>query len=272
MPIGHVEELLILAKTYPNPSTSNREITCVAAINKSRQLRRLFPLPYRYLQGDQQFAKWQWITARINKAPKDHRPESHTIDGDSIERHEKVPTNEGWKQRLQWLEGHVYPTPSVLEQKRLEKGVTLGFIRPIKLLALEISKSDKPDWTEEEKQKLTQDGLFDSQEARDKVMLRKVPYDFYYRYQCKDENRVVEMRHKITDWEAGALFWNCQRSHGKDWETPFRDRLEKEFIKDKNVLFLLGTIHRFPDQWLIVAFYYPPKQEVSGELQLDLKM
>lgn len=271
MPIGHFEELLILAKTYPNPSSQLREITCVAAINRNRQMRRLFPLPYRYLQGDQQFQKWEWVTARIEKARKDHRPESHTIDRDSIVRRSIIPTNDGWRERLKWLEGFMHSDPSVLESLRQSRGDTLGFIRPAKLLELEISKSDQPDWTEEEKEKLVQELLFDTQEAREKVMLQKVPFDFHYRYECESEGISKVFRHKITDWEAGALFWNCQRKYGNDWEKYFRARLEADFSKNKDVVFLLGTIHRFPDQWLIVAFYYPPKgADFSAEQQLSL--
>jgi len=273
MPVGHLEELLILAKTYPNPSASHREITCVAAINKNREFRRLFPLPYRYLQGDQKFSKWQWITARIHKASKDHRTESHTIDRDSIVPDAIIPTSNGWNRRLEWINDHLYSSPEILEKHRQEKGASFGFIQPTRLLELEISDSDQPDWTEEEKQKLVhQDGLFDSKEARDKIMLRKLPHDFYYRYECKDEKGIITTwKHKITDWEAGALYWNCQRSHGKNWEKPFREKLEIEF-KNKNILFLLGTMHRFPDQWLIVAFYYPPKPDISQARQLDLLM
>ncbi len=73
-----IERILILAKTYPYPSTKYRETSCIAGINEEGRLLRLFPVPFRYLQGEKQFSKWQWITARIRKASKDHRPESHT--------------------------------------------------------------------------------------------------------------------------------------------------------------------------------------------------
>ena len=271
MPIGHTEELLILAKTYPNPSTKHREITCVAAINRNRQLRRLFPLPFRFLQGEQQFQKWEWITARIAKASKDHRPESHTIDSDSIIRRGVVDTKKGWRERLTWIEGLVYADPDALESKRQSEGVTLGFIRPSRIIKLEIVESDQPDWTEQEKKKLTQEWLFDSQEARDKIMLQKVPFDFHYHYECSVDGKVKAFRHKITDWEAGALYWHCRRSHREKWEAPFRERLESEFSQKKDLVMLMGTMHRFPDKWLIVALYYPPKgADFSAEPQLAL--
>jgi hypothetical protein len=33
-------------------------------------------------------------------------------------------------------------------------------------------------------------------------------------------------------------------------------------LMSKDLSFLMGTIHRFPDQWLIVSLIYPPKQKV----------
>jgi hypothetical protein len=35
-------------------------------------------------------------------------------------------------------------------------------------------------------------------------------------------------------------------------------------------VFLMGTIHRFPNQWLIVSLIYPPKQQTSEPLQQSL--
>jgi hypothetical protein len=120
------DELLILTKTYPSPSETYRETTCVAAINRGGEMRRLFPVPYRLLEGDAQFKK------------------------------------------------------------------------------------------------------------------------------------------------VGALYWKCVQAYGAKWEGKFRQRLEVDF-KEKDLLFLMGTIHRFPDQWLIVGLVYPPKQPPkAGEQQLGL--
>ena len=65
------EELLILAKTYPSPSASHRETTCVAAVNRAGALRRIFPVPFRLLDGDAQFQKWEWIQARVSRPTGD---------------------------------------------------------------------------------------------------------------------------------------------------------------------------------------------------------
>jgi hypothetical protein len=53
-------------------------------------------------------------------------------------------------------------------------------------------------------------------------MLRKIPFDFYYRYiYLGPDDAEVEAVHKIVDWEIGALYWNVRKMHGDKWEKPF---------------------------------------------------
>ena len=266
-----IEDLLILTKTYPGPSTKHREITCVAALNRDGHMRRIFPVPFRLLGGDQQFHKWEWIRADLSRTQKDHRPESHRIDTDSIVRSETViGTKQAWRERRQWIAPHIVASFSALESRRQTSGETLGFIRPARLLGLDITPVAQPDWTEEDEAKLFQDGLFDSEQVRSRSPLRKLPYSFHYRYECAVDGEVEQHRHMITDWEVGALYWNCLNRYGANWEKPLRQKLEAEFAKN-DLLLLMGTVHKFPDQWLIVGLVYPPKQETDKAGQLPLK-
>lgn len=63
----------------------------------------------------------------------------------------------------------------------------------------------------------------------------------------------------------GALYWNVQRKHGKAWEAPVRAKFEQE-LPGKDLMFLMGNIHRFQDQWLIVSLIYPPKPPPPDEV------
>lgn len=268
------EELLILTKTYPSPSAQYRETTCVAAINKEGQMRRLFPVPYRLLDGSAQFKKWEWISARLAVPDKDHRPESRRIDADSIERPGHVlETRHGdWSERLRWIEPHILPSFAALEDRRQTAGLTLGFLRVSKIRDLKISTVKQADWTEADKIKLTQDGLFDSVEIKKRQPLRKLPYDFHYTYECAGPGTTEVNTHKLTDWEIGALYWNCFTAYGPTgWEAKFRHRLETQFSQ-KDLILLMGTIHRFPDQWLIVGIVYPPRPPAGASKQLGLSL
>jgi len=54
-------------------------------MEENGKLIRLYPVPFRFLTEDQRFKKWQWISARVEKARADHRPESHRIYVDELE-------------------------------------------------------------------------------------------------------------------------------------------------------------------------------------------
>jgi hypothetical protein len=256
--------ILILCKTYPSPSGKHVETSCVAGVESNGSLIRLFPVPFRLVSDDKQFKKWQWITARIEKASNDHRPESHKLFVDTINCDaDPLPTKDGWKARREVL-AHlpVFNDFATLEEARASGGITLGLLRPSRIVALDIAPSDNPEWTQEERDKLVQNerqgGLFDDADAKRIATLRKVPFDFHYRYACDLGNETKEYRHKIADWEAGALYWTCRRSHGDAWEAPFRAMLG-ERLPAADLMFLMGTIHRFPNQWLIVSLIYPPR-------------
>ena len=257
------KRILILCKTYPSPSTKHVETSCVAGMDESGQLIRLFPVPFRLVADDQQFKKWQWIYARVRKATDDHRPESYRISVDTIETQgEPLSTKNAWQERRLAVNPiEIFDDFKALENARQTRGNTLGFVRPSKLLELQISKSKTAEWTDDEIAKLmqaqNQGSLFDEDsEQRSLKLLKKVPFDFHYQYKCNIDGNAFTYRHKLVDWEAGALYWNIHRQF--DWQAKFKQRFQTEFA-EKDILFLMGTIHRFPDQWLIVSVLYPPK-------------
>ncbi|HGL5075182.1 MAG: hypothetical protein ABWU16_06390 [Halothiobacillaceae bacterium] len=270
-----MERILILAKTYPSPSAQYVETSCVAGISQDGLMRRLYPVPFRMIEEGQQFKKWQWIDVRVEKATKDHRPESHKVYVDTINCGDVIDTRKEWASRWEWLDKiPAFDSFDDIESRRLEDGLSIALLRPKKLIALEITKARNQDWTDEEKEKLMreqmQGDLFSEAEAKRQVReLRKVPFDFYYRYVCDTPEGEKERKHKIVDWEAGALYWNCRRSHGDDWQAPFRAKLEEQ-LAGKDLMFLMGNQHRFQDQWLIISLVYPPKRKPVEERQGSL--
>lgn len=266
MALDRVERILILAKTYPSPSAQYVETSCVAGISQDGVMRRLYPVPFRMIEEGQQFKKWQWIDVRIEKANKDHRPESHKLYVDTIACGDVIDTKKEWSARWEWLDKiPAFDSVDAIDAGRLNDGLSIALLRPKRLLGLDITKARHQEWTDEEKEKLMreqmQGDLFSEAEAKRQVKeLRKVPFDFHYRYVCDTPEGEKEHKHKIVDWEAGALFWNCRRDHGVDWEAPFRAKLEGQ-LGGKDLMFLMGNQHRFQDQWLIISLVYPPKRK-----------
>lgn len=238
-------------------------------------MRRLYPVPFRLIEERQKFAKWQWVELRVEKATKDRRPESHKVYVDDITCGKQIDTKHGWAERRSWLEKiPTFDSFDAMDAARIDEGMSLALLKPSRVLGLDISPARHADWTSEEKEKLTrelvQGDLFSEAQARQELReLRKIPFDFYYRctYDTPDGNR--ECRHKIIDWEAGALFWNCRKSHGNNWEGPFREKLEKG-LAGKDLMFLMGNLHRFQDQWLIVSLIYPPRLPPQASAQASL--
>jgi hypothetical protein len=255
--------ILVLCKTYPSPSGKHVETSCVAGMEDDGSLIRLFPVPFRLVSDELQFKKWQWIDARVEKAASDRRRESHRIFVDTITCDAKpLSTKDSWQaRRTQLAKLSVFTDFAALDAARAANGVTLGLLKPSDILTLDITPADRSDWTDLERQKLVQHerqtGLFEQADAKRIRTLRKVPFDFHYRYSCAVGQQTSVYRHKIADWEAGALYWNCRHRHGDGWEAPFRAKLGGE-LPASDLMLLMGTIHRFPDQWLIVSLIYPP--------------
>jgi hypothetical protein len=266
MALGRIERILILAKTYPSPSAQYMETSCVAGISEQAVMRRLYPVPFRMIEDGQQFKKWQWIEVRVEKANKDHRPESHKVYVDTISCGNVIDAKWEWAARSEWLDKiPSFQSFEALDAARLSEGLSIALLRPKSVLGLDVVKARNPKWTEDEKEKLAREqmqcDLFSEADAKRQVKeLRKVPFDFYYRYLCDSPEGEKEHRHKIVDWEAGALYWNCRRNHGDDWEAPFRAKLEGQ-LGGKDLMFLMGNQHRFQDQWLIISLIYPPKRK-----------
>ncbi|MGO8255122.1 hypothetical protein ELH80_38795 [Rhizobium ruizarguesonis] len=254
--------ILILCKTYPSPSGKYAETTCVAGMDESGKLVRLFPVPFRLIATGQQFKKWQWIRAKVEKARKDHRQESLTIKVDTIEGEAVVQPGKDWAERRHLISPiHVYDHFDKIDAEQRASGMSLAMLKPARILGLDIEPVSNPEWTEEELAKLVQEqkqgGLFDDEDKPSIRTLQKLPFDFYYRYQCGEGPGAKMFRHKLVDWEVGALYLNCHRSHGADWEKYFRDQLENK-IPAKDLMFLMGNQHRFQDQWLMISLIYPP--------------
>src|SRR5262245_50851634 len=125
-------DVLILCKTYPSPSAKHVETSCVAGMDINGELVRLFPIPFRVLEGERQFKKWQWIRARIEKAKGDNRPESNKVFFDTIQRRgEPLDTRYEWRDRRQAIKHiEVHDSFESVERARTETGETLDLLRP----------------------------------------------------------------------------------------------------------------------------------------------
>jgi hypothetical protein len=259
------KKVLIAVRTYPTPARTGVEVSCTAGISDAGEWIRLFPVPYRFLEADRRFRKYQWVEASVEKATKDARPESFRLVGATPIRivSDSLPTKERWSAR----KAIVLPLRAAslcdLMRRREATGApTLGLFRP-KIIKRLLIRPDPRPWTAAQLAILQQGSLFGPGEP-----LEKVPFAFKYVFEC-DDPQCRGHTMGCTDWEMGAAWRRWRDEYGAlGWEAKFRQRFETEMIEKNDTHFYVGTVHRFPATWIIVGLFYPPrpKAEPQGNL------
>jgi hypothetical protein len=258
------KKALIVVRTYPTPARKGVEVSCTAAISDTGEWLRLFPVPYRLLDQDRRFRKYQWVEVKVEKA-KDARPESYKIVQNNITiLSEPLPTDDHWRQRKE----RVVPLRAhclCCLKRALDKdgAPTLGVFRPHKIERLEIAP-ESPDWTEDQKAILRQGHLWEKTPTKE---LEKIPYKFSYKFSC-DHQDCKGHTLKCVDWEMGQSWRSWKDRYGSDWEAKFRQRYEDEMINKNDTHFFVGTVHKHPKSWIIVGLFYPPQQP-QGDLAFN---
>ena len=261
--MAETKKALIIVRTYPTPAKKGIEVSCTAAVTEGGQWLRLFPIPYRFLEKDQRFRKYQWVEVRVEKA-SDARPESYRLlypDPIRILSEPLTSANE-WQARkaiLKPLMGHCL---CCIKKRQVEQGSpTLGLFRPRAIKRLIIQNEKTPTWTEDELQLLSQQKLFGRAPREE---LEKVPFKFKYEFTC-DHDECSGHTLSCTDWEMGQSWRSWRDEYGEAWMDKFRQRYETEMIDKNDTHFYVGTVHQHPNSWIIVGLFYPPKP-LMGDL------
>jgi hypothetical protein len=257
-------KVLIVVRTYPVPEDEGVESSCTAGITEDGRWIRLFPVPYRFLEAEQQFQKYQWIEVGVTKS-SDARVESYRPIEESIRiLTEPLSTDKCWIARKQFLSPLRAPSLCGLVRQRNESGQpTLGFFRP-KIITELLIHETFPNWTDAQLAILRQDHLFRKAPIRE---LEKIPYWFRYEFSCDDEdcNGHTLM---CADWEMGESYRSWKRLYGDEWESKFRQRYEAEMIHKNDTHFIVGTTKAHPHTWIIIGLFYPPRT-AQGEMFLE---
>ncbi len=249
--------VLITARTYPVPSQTGIEVSCTAGVTEDGHWIRLFPIPFRRLEEDKRFAKYQYIEAEVTKSTSDPRPESYKVNLDSIKVVSAlISPKHNWEAR----KVKVFPLRSqslcgLQTARDLNKQPTLGLFRPKSISGLRIEPTTT-DWTPEELARLRQYPLFGN---APKSELEKIPYIFKYDFIC-DEPNCHSHTLSCTDWEMSQSYRSWKKKYGTEWEQKFRHRYEYEMMSKNDTHFYVGTLRDHPDSWIIIGLFYPPKE------------
>ena len=247
------KKVLVTVKTYPTPASKGAEVSCTAGVTENGEWIRLFPIPFRYMEGDKKFSKYQWIEVNTKKS-SDYRKESYEVDIDSLKIvSEKIPTKNAWKARKEIIFPLKANSLCQLKRERISTGNTLGVFKP-RVIQKFIMEKDDADWTPEEKVKLIQYSMFDKNPLKP---LEKIPYRFSYRFNC-DEKGCKGHKLICVDWELGQAYRQWRKRYKDDWEWRLIERFETEMILKYDTHFFVGTVHGHPHTWIIIGLFYPP--------------
>ncbi len=277
-------KVLIAVKTYPSLSSKYDELVCTAGFLENGNWIRIFPIPFRKLEYDKRYSKYDWVEIDLTKNVGDFRPESYKPR--SIENAFNVvghiETHNNWQQRKDIVLKKVYTnlTQLIAEAKDKTIATSLATFKPTEILDFIIEPVER-EWDKEKlatlKAKAQQLHLFQNAENPFEVV-NKLPFKFSYRFK-DDEGTVSKLM--IEDWEIGALYWKMLAKyddHDREEKAceDVRKKYWNDFVMTKALYLFLGTVYEshaknYPNPFVIVGIFHPtfPKPAKS-EPQLKL--
>lgn len=263
------EKVLIAVKTYPVISESYTELACTAGFREDGSWVRLYPIPFRLLDQDRRYDKYQWVEVDITRSSKDPRPESYrVINVDDITLLNKISTGKrrDWadRRRLILSRNKIYTNKTEIIKKAHANELSLVIFKPARIIDFVIEDAE-PDWPPHKLQsiqaRLRQGNLFDEQNLADFQPVKKLPHKFSYRF---TDDAGIESKLMIEDWEIGALYWNCLRTDGAaEAANKVRKKYMDDFAATKDLYLFLGTtrewhVRRAPNPYVIFGTFHPP--------------
>jgi len=251
-------EVLIVVKSYPNPSQSLGEATCVIAIHKELGPVRIYPVPFRRLENEKQFSKYEVIKLQV-KAPKnDPRPNTFRPQLDTIEViTPKLSTDDHWLARRDWVMPFLSESMCKIQEEQKQTRLSMGFFKPREVTNL-IQESDKEQWSSKALNKFGQPDLFMTRENK---LLEKIPYNWKYVYKCSDPNCNGHTQ-TIIDWEINAFYLKQIKAKGITDPTEVHEAIRQKFLHElcgptKDTYFFTGNMLKHPVTFLILGIFWP---------------
>ena len=241
-------------KAYPQPSKKHSETVCCAGIDVAGNWKRLFPVRFRQLGGDQSFSRWDIVDFEFSAPKDDLRVESCRVHEESIRIAGKV-TKDLEKQNI--VSKAVVPS----EKFAIDHNMSLALVRPTNVrfryrrrTSVEVDEM-RSAFSEQAKQATMFDKELD--------MIEPCPFEFRMQYDDADGP------HEKTcgDWETYAAFHNLRRQHS---EGEVLQHLERSYTIDyprKGLVFALGNMKKRPQTWQLLGIF---PCEPTKQLALDL--
>ena len=128
------KKILVTVKAYPNPSQKYGETVCCAGIDMdTHQFIRLYPIPFRDLEDDKRFGKYNVISIVCTRPNDDKRPESYRVGVDTLKVLEKWDTKDRWERRKSVVLRVAVKSMCQVFQEVKQSDLSLAFVKPSNL-------------------------------------------------------------------------------------------------------------------------------------------
>lgn len=264
------ERVLVTVKTYPTLSRKYGETVCTAGVRENGTWVRIYPVPFRRLDEQQQYSKFDWLECRLARNTTDPRPETYrSLDESELRPVGHMDTADNWRERRRIIlqTARVFDRLDDLIAGAKANEVSLSVFKPTRIVDF-YSEPEERDWNldkvREMRDATKQYDLFADNTWRETFkLINKLPYSFSYKFEDA-AGRQSELQ--VLDWEVGALYWNCLRSTNGDEKAALAKVRQKYFDSfiQTDLHFFLGTTQQFhfvaPNPWVIIGVFPIPHE------------
>jgi len=232
------KKILILGMTYPSYSIKYQENVCTGGIDEdTNAMVRIHPVPRRYMEPQNRFKAFQWITAKVRPHNNDPRPESLRVMPSSIKPGAVIPSTKP-DERRRWIDRSPNLVKSVEQLKeRWEKDrISLAAMRPKEILGTRLAKrsaKEKAEWVEKGKELLAQKDFFED----DMKPLDFPEVTFQVKWRC-DDSRCQTHEMGIQQWGLHELYRKLKGDPKREEKVLAQMHRELDMAKKDVILFL----------------------------------
>lgn len=242
----------ILVKALPQPSSRYGETVCCAGVTPDRQWKRLYPVRFRHLAGENAFKRWDWVSYDYGRPKQDTRHESCHVHEESIRVDGKLDDKQA---RIRLLSPLIVSSA----EDAMQRGQSLALIRPRntrfrwKAKSKGVIEAEKVAFDKAARQI----GMFD----RKLATIEPTPYHFGFSF----EDGAGKHTYQCGDWEAHAMFWNESRRRDAVKALAWMDATFNETYPKAGMVFAIGNQAKRPKTWQLLGVLKLP-EEKQGDL------
>lgn len=231
--------VVVLIKALPQPSKAYGETVCCAGVTAEGKWKRLFPVRFRHLRGENSFSRWDWVSFQYGRPKSDVRVESCHVHEESITINGKLPERD----RSRLLNPLILGSGS----EAAERGHSLALVRPrnTRFFVRQRTTTEIDMERRAYAHAARQLTMFDEELAA----LDPTPHEFRFRF----EDAAGQHEYRNGDWEAHAMFWRERQRTSEAEALKWMDGVFNVEYPKRGMAFAIGNIAKRPHTWQLLG-------------------